>query len=71
MLLEFDSKRLLDSFDKFVKHVQADTRAPRRRDDGRMLAETVARSLADLKACVVAASKDEVSLVFRMLPPPG
>ena len=71
MLLEFDSKRLLDSFDKFVKHVQANPSAPRRRDDGRMLAETVARSLADLKACVVAASKDEVSLVFRLLPPPG
>ncbi len=71
MLLEFDSKRLLDKYDEFVKYLRADPRAPRRRDDGRMLAETVARALADLRACVVAAAKDELALMFRLLPPPG
>jgi len=71
MLLDFDSKRLLDRYDDFVKYLRADPRAPRRRDDGRMLAETVARALADLRACVVAASKDELTLMFRLLPPPG
>jgi hypothetical protein len=70
MLLEFDSKRLLDKYDEFIKYVRANPKAPRRRDDGRMLAETVARGLLDLKACVVAASKPGHSLVFRMLPPP-
>jgi hypothetical protein len=71
MLLEFDSKRLLDTYDEFIKFVRQNPRAPRRRDDGRMLAETVARSLADLRASVVAASKDGHALVFRLLPPPG
>ncbi|HUH01335.1 MAG TPA: hypothetical protein VML75_05025 [Kofleriaceae bacterium] len=71
MLLEFDSKRLLEKYDEFVAFLRSDPRAPRRRDNGRMLAETVARTLADLKASVVAASKDKLSLVFRMLPPPG
>ncbi|WP_428267272.1 hypothetical protein [Haliangium sp.] len=70
MLLEFDTKRMLDKYDEFVAYVRADPKAPRRRDDGRMLAETVARSMADLKACVVASSKDDLALVFRMLPPP-
>lgn len=71
MLFDFDTKRMLERYDGFVKHVRNDPRAPRRRDNGRMLAETVARSLSDLRACVVAASKDGLSLVFRMLPPPG
>jgi hypothetical protein len=31
----------------------------------------VARGLADLKACVTAASKDQQALIFRLLPPPG
>lgn len=70
MLLEFDSKRLLDKFDEFVQYVRANPNAQRRRDDGRPLAETVARSLADLKACVQAAGKEGTSLLFRMLPPP-
>ena len=70
MLLEFDSKRLLDKFDEFVEYVRANPKVQRRRDDGRGLAETVARSLADLKACVQAASKEGSSLLFRMLPPP-
>jgi hypothetical protein len=71
MLLEFDSKRLVDKYDEFIKFLHADPRAPRRRDDGRLLAETTARALGDFRACVVSASKDELSLVFRMLPPPG
>ncbi len=71
MLLEFDSKRLLDKYDEFIKFLHANPKAPRRRDDGRLLAETTARALADFRACVVAASKDNLSLVFRMLPPPG
>lgn len=71
MLLEFDSKRLLDKYDEFVNYVRADPRAPRRRDDGRLLAETVIRALADLKACIAAAGKEGHSLLFRMLPPPA
>jgi hypothetical protein len=31
----------------------------------------VARALADLRACVVAAAKDDLALMFRLLPPPG
>ena len=71
MLLEFDSRRLLDKYDEFIKFLHANPKAPRRRDDGRLLAETTARALAEFRACVVAASKDNLSLVFRMLPPPG
>ena len=71
MLLEFDSKRLLKSYEDFVKYVAGNPKAPRRHDDGRMLAETVAKALVDFKASVVAASKDDDhALVFRMLPPP-
>ncbi|HWN66441.1 MAG TPA: hypothetical protein VNM90_02315 [Haliangium sp.] len=71
MLLEFDTKRMLDKYDEFVQYVRANPKAPRRRDDGRMLVETVSRALADLKACVLASSKEGHSLVFRMLPPPA
>jgi hypothetical protein len=71
MLLEYDSKRLLDKYDEFVGYLNANPKAPRRRDDGRHLAELVARSLADLRACVVAASKEGHALLFRMLPPPS
>jgi len=71
MLLEFDTKRMLDGYDRFVKYVRSNPKAPRRRDDGRMLAETVAAAIADLKACVVSASKEDHTLLFRMLPPPG
>ena len=70
MLLEFDSHRLLASYDSFVQYVASIPKAPRRRDNGRLLAETVAQALADLKACVVSASKEGYSLLFRMLPPP-
>lgn len=71
MLLEFDTKRMLEKYDQFVQYVRANPKAPRRRDDGRMLVETVARALADLKACVLASSKEGHSLIFRMLPPPA
>jgi len=71
MLLEFDTKRMLEAYDRFVEYVRSNPKAPRRRDSGRMLAETVANAIADLKACVVSASKDDHTLLFRMLPPPG
>ena len=71
MLLEFDSKRLLDKYDDFVKYVNGNPKAPRRRDSNRSLAETVAKALADLKACVVAAATNDHALLFRMLPPPA
>lgn len=71
MLIEFDSKRLLDKYDQFIHFLHANPKAPRRRDDGRFLAESAARALGDFRACVVAASKEELALVFRMLPPPG
>ncbi|ACY13147.1 hypothetical protein [Haliangium ochraceum] len=70
MLMEFDSQRMLEKFDSFVTYVRENPAAPRRRDDGRMLVETVARAVADLQACTMAASKDGIVLVFRMLPPP-
>lgn len=70
MLVEFDAQRMLQKYDQFVQYVRSNPKAPRRRDDGRMLAETVARALADLKACVLASSKEGHALIFRMLPPP-
>ena len=70
MLLDFDSKRLLESYDSFVKHIASTPKAPRRRDNGRMLAETVTNALLDFKACVAAANKPGKALMFRMLPPP-
>jgi hypothetical protein len=71
MLNEFDAKKLLDKYDQFVTYVGANPEAPRRRDDGRMLAETAARALADFKATVGAVVKEQGALVFRLLPPPG
>ncbi len=71
MLVSFEPKKLLERYDAFVKYVSSDPKAPRRRDDGRMLAETVTKALADLKSCVAQASKKGNALVFRMLPPPG
>ncbi len=70
MLLAFDSKRLLETYDKFVEHIAKHPDTPRRRDDGRMLAETVCNSIAELKACVIDAAQNNQALVFRMLPPP-
>ena len=70
MLLDFDSKRLLAKYDDFVKYLRSNPKAPRRRDDGRYLAEMAVRALADLKACVVFAGKENYELLFRLLPPP-
>lgn len=71
MLLHADPKRLLDKYDEFVKYVNSNPSAPRRKDNGRMLAETTAGGLAELKACVAAAAKEGHELLFRMLPPPA
>jgi flagellar motor protein MotB len=71
MLEQFDPKKLLDKYDEFVKYIGSIPDAPRRRDDGRMLAETAVRALADLKECVAVAAKSSDALLFRLLPPPG
>jgi hypothetical protein len=71
MLQEFDPQKLLDKYDDFVKYVRSLPEAPNRRDDGRMLAETAIRALADLKACVITAAQNKDALLFRLLPPPG
>jgi hypothetical protein len=71
MLGDLDPKRFLDKYDQFVAYLGSDPRAPRRRDDGRLLAETVARALGELRVATGAALKDEGALVFRMLPPAG
>lgn len=71
MLGEFDAGKLLGKYDEFVAYVGSQPEAPRRRDDGRMLAETAVRALTELKACVQAAAQHKDALVFRMLPPPG
>ena len=71
MLQTFDPQKLLDKYDEFVKYVGSIPDAPRRRDDGRMLAETAIRALADLKNCVGVAAQNNDALLFRLLPPPG
>lgn len=71
MLQDFDPQKLLDKYDEFVKYLASVPDAPRRRDDGRMLAETAIRALADLKGCVVTAAQNKDALLFRLLPPPG
>jgi hypothetical protein len=71
MLDSFDGQRLLDKYDEFVKYVAATPGAPRRRDDGRLVAETAVRALADLKQCVATAAQNRDALLFRLLPPPG
>ncbi len=71
MLSEFDPQGLLDKYDEFVTYVRAQPEAPNRRDDGRMLAETAIRALADLKVCVGTAAQNNDALLFRLLPPPG
>ncbi|MBA3540059.1 MAG: hypothetical protein H0T79_10555 [Deltaproteobacteria bacterium] len=71
MLTEFDPDKLLEKYDAFVKYVGENPDAPRRRDDGRMLAETAVRALADLKACIAIAAQNQDALLFRLLPPPG
>jgi hypothetical protein len=71
MLAAFEPQALLDKYDEFVKYLATVPDAPRRRDDGRMLAETAVRALADLKACVAVAAQANDALLFRLLPPPG
>ena len=71
MLQDLDPQVLLDKYDEFVKYVGAQPDAPRRRDDGRLLAETVAKAIADFRATVAAALQNNDALIFRMLPPPG
>ncbi|MBP9202963.1 MAG: hypothetical protein KBG28_03180 [Kofleriaceae bacterium] len=71
MLSELDPQKLLDRYDAFVTYLAELPDAPRRRDDGRMLAETAIRALADLKACVAMAAQNNDALLFRLLPPPG
>jgi hypothetical protein len=71
MLRDLEPQKLLDKYDDFVKYLATIPDAPRRRDDGRMLAETAVRALADLKQCVVTAAQNKDALLFRLLPPPG
>jgi hypothetical protein len=71
MLRDLDPQKLLDKYDDFVKYLATIPEAPRRRDDGRMLAETAIRALGDLKACVATAAQNNDALLFRLLPPPG
>ena len=71
MLSEYDPQKLLDKYDEFVKYLRSIPDAPNRRDDGRMLAETAIRALADLKQCVAIAAQNQDALLFRLLPPPG
>ncbi len=71
MLEQFDPQKMLDKYDEFVTYVRAIPDAPNRRDDGRMLAETAIRALADLKGTVGIAAQNNDALLFRLLPPPG
>jgi hypothetical protein len=71
MLEPFDPQKFLDKYDEFVKYVRSIPDAPHRRDDGRMLAETAIRALADFKGCVLTAAQNNDALLFRLLPPPG
>jgi hypothetical protein len=71
MLKDFEPQALLEKFDEFVTYVKTIPEAPNRRDDGRMLAETAVRALADLKICVATAAQNNDALLFRLLPPPG
>ncbi|HEY1550190.1 MAG TPA: hypothetical protein VGG28_20320 [Kofleriaceae bacterium] len=71
MLDGFEPQQMLDKYDEFVKYIASIPEAPRRRDDGRLLAETAVRALADLKGCVALAQQNNDALLFRLLPPPG
>jgi hypothetical protein len=71
MLSEMNPDKLLEKYDEFVKYIATIPDAPRRRDDGRLLAETAVRALADLKMCVGVAAQNQDALLFRLLPPPG
>src|SRR6185436_13498671 len=56
MIRDLDPQKLLEKYDEFVKYLATIPDAPRRRDDGRLLAETAVRALADLKQCVQVAA---------------
>ena len=71
MFRDMEPQKLLDKYDEFVKYLASLAEAPRRRDDGRLLAETAVRALADLKQCVATATQNQDALLFRLLPPPG
>lgn len=71
ILLDFDAKKLLAKFDDFAAYMRQHPGAPRRPDNGRFLAETVVNGVQDFRNCVVAAGKEGMALLFRMLPPPG
>jgi hypothetical protein len=71
MIAGFDPQKMLDKYDEFVTYVSSVPDAPRRRDDGRLLAETAIRALADIKGCVEIAAANNDALLFRLLPPPG
>ena len=71
MIRDLEPQKLLEKYDEFVKYLATIPDAPRRRDDGRMLAETAIRALADLKQCVTTAAQNKDALLFRLLPPPG
>jgi hypothetical protein len=71
MFQGMDPEKLLEKYDEFVKYLATIPDAPRRRDDGRMLAETAIRALAELKECVAVAAQNKDALLFRLLPPPG
>lgn len=71
MFQDFDAQKMLDKYDEFVKYIATQPDAPRRRDDGRLLAETVIRALADMQALVTQAVASNHALLFRLLPPPG
>jgi hypothetical protein len=71
MLQDLDPQKLLEKYDDFVQYVGSQPDAPRRRDDGRLLAETVVKAIADFRATVAAALQNNDALIFRMLPPPG
>src|SRR5690349_6374216 len=58
MLTEFDPEKMLEKYDEFVTYLRAMPDAPQRRDDGRMLAETAVRALADLMQCVGTAAQN-------------
>ena len=70
MLEKYDPQKLLDAYDRFVEHVGKIEGIPRRKDNTRQLAETAARVLFELRACV-GQLKQGHALVFRLLPPPG
>ncbi len=71
MFADFSPQKMMDKYDEFIKYVASAPDAPRRRDDGRMLAETSIRALADLHESVKMALEMNGALVFRLLPPPG